>query len=135
MMLFGEHSRNNTLRDSVLKKKNAFSILCANFQVTGMTRPGKKSHRRWDSNPGSSALEADALTTRPTRRYVSSVAYAPNGAIGQSKEVQMLAVLCKFLLNKEVDMVVVAGCLLNVPATGWCISGTDLLRQLYARPH
>ena len=40
----------------------------ANFQVTGMTRPRKKSCRKRDSNPGSSALEADALTTRPTRR-------------------------------------------------------------------
>ena len=28
----------------------------------------EKSRRKWDSNPGSSALEADALTTRPTRR-------------------------------------------------------------------
>ena len=33
----------------------------ANFEVTGMTRPPKKSHRKLDSNPGSSALEADAL--------------------------------------------------------------------------
>ena len=40
----------------------------ANFEVTGMTRPGKNSSRKRDSNPGSSALEADALTTRPTRR-------------------------------------------------------------------
>ena len=40
----------------------------ANFEVTGMTRPRKKSLRKRDSNPGSSALEADALTTRPTRR-------------------------------------------------------------------
>ena len=40
----------------------------ANFQVTGMTRPGKKSRRKRDSNPGSSAFEADALTTRPARR-------------------------------------------------------------------
>ena len=40
----------------------------ANFSVTGMTRPKKKSRRKRDSNPGSSALEADALTTRPTRR-------------------------------------------------------------------
>ena len=39
-----------------------------NFEVTGMTRPRKKSRRKRDSNPGSSALEADALTTRPTRR-------------------------------------------------------------------
>ena len=27
------------------------------------------------------------------------------------------------------------GCLLNVPATCGCISGTDLLRQLYVLPH
>ena len=40
----------------------------ANFYVTGMTRPREKSRRKRDSNPGSSALEADALTTRPTRR-------------------------------------------------------------------
>ena len=40
----------------------------ANFEVTGMTRPLKKSRRKRDSNPGPSALEADALTTRPTRR-------------------------------------------------------------------
>ena len=42
----------------------------ANFEVTGMTRPQKKSQRKRDSNPGSSALEADALTTRPTRRSI-----------------------------------------------------------------
>ena len=39
----------------------------ANFEVTGMTRPRKKSRRKRDSNPGPSALEADALTARPTR--------------------------------------------------------------------
>ena len=33
-----------------------------------MTRPRKKSRRKRDSNPGSSALEADALTTWPKRR-------------------------------------------------------------------
>ena len=33
----------------------------ANFEVTGMTRPRKKSRRKRDLNPGSSALEADAL--------------------------------------------------------------------------
>ena len=38
--------------------------------VSGMTRPGKKKTRRKrDSKPGSSALETDALTTRPTRRW------------------------------------------------------------------
>ena len=41
----------------------------ANFEVTGMTRPRKKSRRKRDSNPGPPALEADALTTRPTRRW------------------------------------------------------------------
>ena len=40
----------------------------ANFEVTGMTRPRKKSRLQRDSNPGPTALEADALTTRPTRR-------------------------------------------------------------------
>ena len=39
----------------------------ANFEVTGMTRPAK-SRRKRDSNTGSSALKADALTTQPTRR-------------------------------------------------------------------
>ena len=39
----------------------------ANFEVTGMNRPRKKSRRKRDSNPGPSSLEADALTTRPTR--------------------------------------------------------------------
>ena len=42
----------------------------ANFEVIGMTRPRKKSRRKRDSNPGPSALEADALTTRPTRRLL-----------------------------------------------------------------
>ena len=40
----------------------------ANFRVTGMTLPRKNPGAERDSNPGSSALEADALTTRPTRR-------------------------------------------------------------------
>ena len=39
----------------------------ANFEATGMTRPGK-SRRKRDSNPGSSAPKAVALTTRPARR-------------------------------------------------------------------
>ena len=37
-------------------------------KVTDMTRPRKNPRRKRDSNPRSSALEADALTTRPTRR-------------------------------------------------------------------
>ena len=31
----------------------------ANFEITGMTRPGKKSRRKRDSNPGPSALVAE----------------------------------------------------------------------------
>ena len=37
------------------------SYWSANIWVTGMTWPRKKSQRKWDSNPGSSVLEADAL--------------------------------------------------------------------------
>ena len=40
----------------------------ANFQVTGMTRPQKNLGARGIRTPGSSALEADALTTRPISR-------------------------------------------------------------------
>ena len=40
----------------------------ASIQVTGMTRPEKSPRRRRESNIGSAALEADFLTTRPTRR-------------------------------------------------------------------
>ena len=46
----------------------------ANFYVTGMTLPWKKSRRKRDSNPGSSPLEMDTLTTRPTRRSSNSEA-------------------------------------------------------------
>ena len=38
----------------------------ANFKVTGLTRP-EKSRRKRDLYLGFSALDADALTTRPTR--------------------------------------------------------------------
>ena len=40
----------------------------ANFEVTGMTRPRKNPVASGDSNSGSSAFGADALTTWPTRR-------------------------------------------------------------------
>ena len=39
-----------------------------NFEVTGMTRPGRIPSQAGIEH-GSSVLEADALTTRPTRRY------------------------------------------------------------------
>ena len=40
----------------------------ANFEVTGMTRAWKNCGASRIQNPGSFALEADALTTRPMRR-------------------------------------------------------------------
>ena len=46
------------------------SYWSANFEVTGMTLTGKIRRKR-DSNPGSSAPGADALTTRPARRSES----------------------------------------------------------------
>ena len=36
----------------------------------------QKSRRKWDLNAGSSALEADALTTRPTRRWTLGVKHS-----------------------------------------------------------
>ena len=43
----------------------------ANFEVTGMTRPRKNPGASGIRTQGPSALEADALTTRPTRRSVN----------------------------------------------------------------
>ena len=40
-----------------------------------------------------------------------------------------------FLVTMSVDICLLVGWLLNVPATGECISGTDPLRQLYVLPH
>ena len=34
-----------------------------------------------------------------------------------------------------VVVILFVGCLLNIPATCECISGTDLLRQVYVLPH
>ena len=50
--------------DPILLGKWQGSHWSANVQVTGMTRPGKIL-----SQAGSSAPEADALTTRPARQY------------------------------------------------------------------
>ena len=43
----------------------------ANFLSHWYDLTAKKSRRKRDSNPGPSALEADALITRPTRRSTS----------------------------------------------------------------
>ena len=56
----------------------------ATFEVTGVTRP-LKSRRKQDSNPGSSALEADALTTRPTRRLLTLSSAVSCGPLGYSQ--------------------------------------------------
>ena len=46
------------------------SLWSAIFPLHRYDSTPKKSRRKPDLNPGSSALEADALTTRPTRRLV-----------------------------------------------------------------
>ena len=38
------------------------------------------------------------------------------------------------LLTRAFLIIFVVGCLVNVPATCWCISGKDLHRQVYVRP-
>ena len=73
----------------------------ANFEVTGMTRPRKKSRRKRDSNPESSTLEADALTTRPTRR------------LGDGEESCQTALTCE-----------------QLSGTNWGAS-SSILRQVY----
>ena len=50
------------------RRQAGYSHWSANFEVTGMTPTLEKSRRKRESNPGSSALEADALTTGPRRR-------------------------------------------------------------------
>ena len=39
------------------------------------------------------------------------------------------------IVGDNVKVCLFVGWLLNVPATGECISGTDLLRQFYMLPH
>ena len=46
------------------------------FKSLVHSTPGKSRNKR-DSNPGSSTLEADALTTRPTRRSLDGRAEKP----------------------------------------------------------
>ena len=38
-----------------------------NYEVMVWIHPEKSPRRKWEANPGSAPLEADALTTRPTR--------------------------------------------------------------------
>ena len=44
--------------------------------------PPNKSRRKRNSNPGSSALEAGALTTRPTRRWTHRIVSSLTAAVG-----------------------------------------------------
>ena len=56
----------------------------ANFQVTGMTRPRKKSRRKRDLNPGSSALEVNALPLGERGGPHSQTAYSNTQSFFQS---------------------------------------------------
>ena len=48
-----------------------WSELLGHWYDSTKNKTKKKNRRKRDSNPGSSALEADALTTRPTRRLLA----------------------------------------------------------------
>ena len=54
-----------------------------------MTRPRKKSRHKRDSNPGSSALGADVLNTRPARR--SAVVTAAVAAVAAAIDEGVIA--------------------------------------------
>ena len=59
----------------------------ANFEVTGVTRPRKTSRRKRDSDPGSSAVEVNSLTTRPARRGVKQASKQATTALAPGKVV------------------------------------------------
>ena len=59
----------------------------ANFEVTGMTRPRKKSRRKRDLNPGPSALEADALPLGQRGGLRDGSAYTIGITIGATRGV------------------------------------------------
>ena len=106
----------------------------ANFEVTGMTRPRKNRRRKRDSSPGTSALEADALTTRPMRPH------EPKSKLKNTCCKPQISRCSQLMLSNQPTarsrhQLLLVGWLLNVPATCKCISGTDLLRQFYVLPH
>ena len=73
----------------------------ANFLSHWYDSTPEKSRRKRDSNPGSSALEADALTTRPTRRCGRLMAQASRGVwdVGEAVYQASISVLSDCLVN------------------------------------
>ena len=52
-----------------------------------------------------------------------------------SQHLLILKQSCDWPAGDSAPLVVVVCCLLTVPSTCWCISGTDLFRQLFVLPH
>ena len=65
--LYTDNGPTSHSADSIMPGAWPGSQWSGNFEVTGMTRPRQKSQCKRDSKTGSSALEVDALTTKPTR--------------------------------------------------------------------
>ena len=99
------------------------SYWSADFEVTGMTRPGKKSRRQRDSNRGSSALEVDALTTRPTRRLGDDGTRLP-----------LLSVWCCLFCLSVCQSVCVCVCLSVCAETPLCVSYSPSLSSFLSAP-
>ena len=100
----------------------------ANFESHWYDSTPKKSRRKRDSNPGSSAVEADALTTRPTRRSRINRSLIRNSQGVQLRAGAKQSVLIGNDCEESNPHLVVGGCLINVPATCQCISKTNLRR-------
>ena len=66
-------------------------LLCGDFSGLSHTSDLKSPQRKRESNPGSTALKADALTTRPTRQW-------PLGQIEKKKKTRIEVANCSFAI-------------------------------------
>ena len=84
-----------------------------------MTRPTEKSRRKRHSNPGSSSFEADALTTRPTRRFewqkpsLSENSASRHLTFHESVNGLILPITCNSPVDKEEAWMAVNRCRLS----------------------
>ena len=104
-----------TLRQKLQIK---LSISPSHHTNTGPTSPNADSITQDNWQDGHWSTSFTCSLTRPDKRPTEKAGFEPRSA------------------TLEVDTLPRFVCwLLNVPATGECISGTDLLRQLYVLPH
>ena len=89
----------------------------------------EKSRRQRDSNPGSSALEADALTTRPTRRFLLRVFVWKEACIDDDHMsfVIRMIVIFVWLAPPALDVSAVTRAGQRTPLTGLLPPGVCLL--------